>query len=218
MRGHGEAFLHWCRLTGGDTQQRLLRGGEAQAIYIHSMKPRKDYLGPKCFVCDSNRVDWKWVTSVECNLKRFWMRTPWKRRNRDRKWFGYICALPCRAGHLNSASAPNVSCHWRCEYDYTLILALAHRIERHELELGTDWQEELSNRTLFAGAVDLFVCNRAGPQGCVSSAKLKVIRIQDKKACRSRSSSLKRLMFFSDGGLKFWVQTNAGSFYLILYI
>lgn len=30
-------------------------------------------------------------------------------------------------------------------------------MEKHGLQLGADWQEEISSRTLFAGAVDLFV-------------------------------------------------------------
>lgn len=66
----------------------------------------------------------------------------------------------CRAGHLNSTSAPNVSHKRGCEYDYTLI----SRSLTQNTELGTDWQEEMSSRTLFAGVADLFVCNRVAPR------------------------------------------------------
>lgn len=71
----------------------------------------------------------------------------------------------CRAGHLNSTSAPNISRKRRCENEYTLI----SRSHSQNTELGTDWQEDMSSRTLFAGVADLFVIIE-WPQGYVSSA------------------------------------------------
>lgn len=63
--------------------------------------------------------------------------TPWKRRNKDLKIIRMCLASaapsPHRAGHLNSASAPTVSCQRQCEYDYTSISrSHTHRIERRE--------------------------------------------------------------------------------------
>lgn len=58
----------------------------------------------------------------------------------------------CRAGHLNSTSAPNVSGKRGCENEYTLI----SRSHTQNAGLGADWQEDMSSRTLFAGVADLF--------------------------------------------------------------
>lgn len=135
-----------------------VEGGKAQAIHTSI----QSHLSAKCFFCDTNRGDWKWVTSVEYNLERFWIRTVWKRRNKDRKLFECIwlplcpfctervISIPCLPPVSPAKESVNMITHW--------FLALTHRIEKH------DWQEEISSRTLFAGAVDLFVCNGVAPR------------------------------------------------------
>lgn len=98
-----------------------------------------------------------------------------QRKNKDRKWIGCILLLLCPFCVERVVSIPcvcprcllpknsvNMITHW--------FLALAHRIEKHELELGADWQGEISSRMLFAGAVDLFVCNGVAPRLSLSSA------------------------------------------------
>ena len=163
-----EVFFGDGGLTHCDTA--TAERGLAQGIYIHSIEPRNNYLKTKRFFCDTNRVDWKWVTSVEYNLERFWIRL---RRDKDGKWCECIWLLLCpfRTQRVISIPClPPMSAAKKCEYDYTLISRphTQNRVARVGARSWLAGGDITVERCLLVLLICLFVIE--WPQGCPSSA------------------------------------------------
>lgn len=163
-----EVFFGDGVLTHCDTA--TAEGGLAQGIYIHSIEPRNNYLTTKWCFCDTNRVDWKWVTSVEYNLERFWIRL---RRDKDGKWCKCIWLLPCpfRTQRVISIPClPPTPAAKECEYDYTLISRphMQNRVARVGAWSWLAGGDITVERCVLVLLICLFVTE--WPQGCPSSA------------------------------------------------
>lgn len=61
VRRQRKVFLHSGSLTSPDMQQQLWREVKPQ---VFTSTQSNQILSTKCFFCDANWVDWKWVTSV----------------------------------------------------------------------------------------------------------------------------------------------------------
>ena len=138
-------------------------------IYTHSVKPCKDYLSPVWFVSETNQVD-KSTLSGTIYRDLGWRHRRKGERKKENYWNvlllcafsvqGQVISFPCSTLFPPANNSLYMTTNW--------LLTLTRSRERNELELVTDWQEDISSRMLFAGAFDLlFVIE--WPQGSVSS-------------------------------------------------
>lgn len=153
-------------LTGGNMQQHLWREVKLKnyATSTHS-NHGKTISAPNASSVTLNKLieNESPLSSTVCGVfeSGHYGRGETKTEN-DLNVFGFSCALSVQSGSSQFHVCPQCLLpkqEWIWLHND---FSLTHRIEKHELELGADWHEEISSRTVFA--VDLFVCNRVSPR------------------------------------------------------